>query len=139
MDSIIVSKITLLLQEGILKGEIAKDSPMKLIVKGMEIMETFPNMDGNKRKEMLVKVVEKIAAGADGIIGTDDDIIPIAVVEGLKAILEKDLVGDIIEVITSAAKGDFDINKAVEVGKDVASVGKVCIPSLLACIKKLKK
>jgi hypothetical protein len=139
MDNIIISKITLLLQEGILKGDIAKDSPMKLIAKGMEIMESFPNMDGTKKKEMLIKVVEKIAAGADGVAGTDDDIIPVAVVGGLKAILEKDLVGDIIQVITSAAKGEFNINKAMEVAEDVAEVGKACVPSLLACLTKCKK
>lgn len=139
MDSIIVGKITLLLQEGILKGDIPKDSPMKLIAKGMEIMESFPNMTGEQKKKLIVKVVEKIAAGADGIVGTDDDIIPASVVAGLKTILEKDLVGDVIQVINSAAKGEFKINKATDVVTTGVAVSQACLPSLLAQFKSKKK
>ncbi|MGA0214589.1 MAG: hypothetical protein ACO3IY_03495 [Pelagibacteraceae bacterium] len=136
MDSIIVDKVTVFLKEGILKGDVAKDSPMKLIAKGMEIMETFPNLKGAEKEKLLIKVIEKIAAGADGIVGTDDDIIPAPVVEGLKTILEKDLVGDVANVIKSAFKGEFKFNQAVEVAKDLSKVGKTCIPSLIKCFKK---
>ena len=136
MDKVIASKIAILLQEGILKGEISKDSPMKLIAKGMEMLETFPNMKGEEKKALLVKVIEKIAAGADGIAGTDDDIIPQAVVESLKVMLEKDLVGDIIQVIASAARGEFNLQQAKLVAVETATVAKSCIPALMTCLKK---
>lgn len=136
MDKVIASKIAILLQEGILKGEISKDSPMKLIAKGMEILETFPNMKGEEKKALLVKVIEKIAAGADGIVGTDDDIIPAAVVEALKTMLEKDLVGDIIQVISSAARGEFNLQQATQVAVETANVVKSCVPALMTCLKK---
>ena len=136
MDKVIASKIAILLQEGILKGEISKDSPMKLIAKGMEMLETFPNMKGEEKKALLVKVIEKIAAGADGIAGTDDDIIPVAVVDALKTMLEKDLVGDIIQVIASAARGEFNLQQAKLVAVETANVAKSCVPALMTCLKK---
>jgi len=136
MDKVIASKIAILLQEGILKGEISKDSPMKLIAKGMEMLETFPNMKGEEKKALLVKVIEKIAAGADGVSGTEDDIIPAAVVESLKIMLEKDLVGDIIQVISSAARGEFNLQQATQVAVETANVAKTCIPALMTCLKK---
>lgn len=136
MDKLIASKIAILLQEGILKGEIAKDSPMKLIAKGMELLETFPNMKGEEKKDLLIKVIEKIAAGADGVVGTDDDIIPAAVVEALKTMLEKDLIGDIIQVISSAARGEFNIQQATLVAVETANVARSCIPALITCFKK---
>lgn len=136
MDKVIASKIAILLQEGILKGEISKDSPMKLIAKGMEILETFPNMKGEEKKVLLVKVIEKIAAGADGIAGTEDDIIPASVVEALKTILEKDLIGDIVQVIAGAARGEFNLQQAKLVAVETANVAKSCVPALMACLKK---
>lgn len=139
MDSLIASKIAIMLQESILNGEIVKDSPMKILTKGIEIMESFPNMSGEQKKIMIVKVVEKIAAGADGIVGTEDDIIPGNVVASLKMLLEQDLIGDIVGVITSAAKGEFNINKAVEVVNDVVKLSNDCCPSLLSQIKKMLK
>ena len=139
MDSLIASKIAIMLQESILNGEIVKDSPMKILTKGIEIMESFPNMSGEQRKIMLIKVVEKIAAGADGIAGTEDDIIPVNVVTSLKLLLEKDLIGDIVEVITSAAKGEFNINKAKESAIEVVEVTKVCCPSFLSKFTKMLK
>jgi hypothetical protein len=136
MDKVIASKIAILLQEGILKGEISKDSPMKLIAKGMEMLETFPNMKGEEKKALLVKVIEKIAAGADGIAGTEDDIIPQSVVEALKTILEKDLIGDIIQVIAGAARGEFNLQQAKLVAVETAKVAKSCVPALMTCLKK---
>jgi len=139
MDSLIASKIALLLQEGILKGEIAKDSPTKLIAKGMEIMESFSNMSGDQKKKMLIRVIEKIAAGSDGIVGTEDDIIPKEVVESLKLLLEKDLIGDIVQVVMGAAKGEFNLEKSKEAAVELVAVTKSCIPVFLEKIKKLIK
>jgi len=141
MDALIASKIAILLQEGILKGEISKDSPTKLIAKGMEIMETFPNMSGQQKKEMLFRIIEKLAAGADGIAGTDDDIIPATTVAALKMILEKNLLEDIVQVITSAAKGEFDINLIKKTTQEVVTVVVVseCMPMFKKYMDKLKK
>lgn len=139
MDGLIASKIAILVQEGILKGDISKTSPTQLIAKGMEIMETFPNMNGSQKKQLLVKVVEKVAAGADGIAGTEDDIIPKSVVDALKTLLEKNLVEDIVQVMLSAAKGEFNLEKNKEVAVELVAVTKSCIPVFLEKIKNIYK
>jgi len=141
MDALIASKIAIMIQEGILKGEIAKDSPTKLIAKGMEIMETFPKMSGQQKKEMLFRIIEKLAAGADGIVGTEDDIIPASTVAALKMILEQNILEDIVQVITSAAKGEFDINLIKKTAQEVVTVVVVseCMPLFKTLLEKIKK
>uniref|UniRef100_A0A6C0CR58 Uncharacterized protein n=1 Tax=viral metagenome TaxID=1070528 RepID=A0A6C0CR58_9ZZZZ len=136
MEKVIASKIAILIEESILKGEISKDSPMKLIAKGMEMLEMFPNMKGDEKKALLVKAIEKIAVGADGVAGTDDDIIPKSVVDALKTILEKDLIGDIIQVIAGAARGEFNLQQSKLIVVETAKVTKTCIPTLMTCLLK---
>lgn len=49
--------------------------------------------------EQIVPILEKIAAGADGISGTDDDIVKPDIVNAVKALLELDLVTHIASEI----------------------------------------
>lgn len=136
MDNIVVAKVALLLQESILKKEINGASPMTIVTKGMELMETFPNMSGAQKKELLTKVIERVAAGKDGIVGTDDDIIPKECVEALKLMLEKQLLEGIVSVISDAARGKFNLNKAMVVTEDVK---KICLPACFALFSRKSK
>jgi hypothetical protein len=136
MDQLIVQKLSIALQESILKKEVDTSSTTNIIVKGMELMETFPNMKGDQKKSTLIKVVELVAAGKDGIIGTADDIIPAAAVESLKVLLEKDLLGSVIQTIADASKGKFNLNKTVAI---VTEVKKSCFPGLKVLFEKFGK
>lgn len=136
MDSVIVAKVAVLLQEAIVKKEVDASSAMVVVAKGMELMETFPNMTGPQKKDLLVKVIERVAAGKDGIIGNEDDIIPKECVEALKVMMEKDLLGSVVSVISDAARGKFNLNKTVAVAVEVK---KVCLPSCLALFSRGKK
>lgn len=136
MDNVIVAKVSVLLQEAIVKKEIDSTSAMVIVAKGMELMETFPNMTGSQKKDLLVKVIERVAAGKDGIIGNEDDIIPKECVEALKLMLEKDLIGSVVSVIADAARGKFNLNKTVAVAQEVK---KVCLPACLTFFSRGKK
>lgn len=136
MDNLVVGKVTLALQEAILKKELEATSATGIIAKGMELMQTFPNMSGDQKKKLLVQVIEKLAAGQDGIVGTSDDIIPAACVESLKTFLEKDLLGDVINVVLDASRGKFNLQKATETAEKVK---KACFPFLTALFKKSKE
>lgn len=136
LDSIITNKVTIILLEAISDNQLSNVSAMNIIAKGMEIMETFPNLSSSEKKTLLVKVIQKVAAGADGILGTDDDLLPKECMEMLKVILDNNLTDGIISIIADTAHGKFNINKAVDVAKSVAPV---CLPLLSKCFSKNKK
>jgi len=136
MDNIVIAKISLLLQESILKKEIDGGSAMMIITKGMELMQTFPNMTGTQKKEVLIKVIQRLAAGKDGIVGNEDDIIPKECVEALQIFLEKNLLEGIVGVISDAARGKFNLQTTVAVAEDVK---KVCLPMCLSFFSPKKK
>lgn len=120
---------------------------MALVAKGMEILKGFENLNGTEKKEVLVAAFSKIAVGKDGVAGTEDDIIPEAVVASVRVLLEKDLIGETIDVFASISKGQFDFSKAASLAGDGITVAKGCFvgtqklcakrTSVLALFKKL--
>lgn len=93
-------------------------TPAALIAKGMEIVQKqCKDMLGSDKKQLLLMVFEKVAAGKDGVVGTSDDVLPPQVVEIVKMLLEKNLVGDMIDVISAAANGKFELQPAVQVAQ----------------------
>lgn len=131
IESILTNKITILLLEAVTENP--NISAMTVIAKGMEIMDTFPNLTGQEKKDRLMKVILKVAAGTDGILGTEDDILPKSCVEMLQTLLEKNILEDIITVVSETANGKFNIHKATETAQTVCSV---CIPLLNKLRKK---
>ena len=135
MDQLLSSKLSIMLLETVINKQIPSTSAMSIIAKGMELMETFPNMNGQQKQTLLMTVIEKIAAGSDGILGTSDDILSKETVEMLRLILEKNLLADITSLISDTARGKFNINKAVAI---VQTSHAACFPFLSQCFAKKK-
>lgn len=133
MDQLLSSKLSIMLLETVVNKQIPANSAMSIIAKGMELMETFPNMNGEQKQSLLMSVIEKVAAGSDGILGTADDILSKETVETLRLILEKNLLTDITHLISDTAKGKFNINKAIQVAQ---TANTICLPLLSKCFKK---
>lgn len=133
MESILTNKITVLLLEAVANKSMDKISAMELIARGMEIMDTFPNLSGKEKKERLMKVLYKVAAGADGILGTEDDILPKECIETLQLVLEKNILEDFITVISDTANGKFNIHKVIELTQTTTNI---CLPLLSKCFTK---
>lgn len=131
IESILTNKITILLLEAV--AENPNLSAMTVIAKGMEIMDTFPNLTGQEKKDRLMKVIYKVAAGKDGVLGTDDDILPKECVDMLQTILEKNLLEDTIKIISETANGKFNIHKAMATA---TAAGQACLPFLSKCFSK---
>jgi hypothetical protein len=136
LDSLVTNKVTIILLESISNNQLSQVSAMNVIAKGMEIMETFPNLSSTDKRSLLLKVIHKVAAGADGILGTEDDLLPKECMETLKIILENNLADGIIGIIADTAHGKFNINKVIDVGKDLAPV---CLPLFSKCFGKKKE
>jgi hypothetical protein len=70
---------------------------IQLLTLLIEEVEKFGNLYGNEKKQYVINTLEEIAKGDDGIIGTDDDIIPEYIYESLKILIESNLISDIID------------------------------------------
>lgn len=86
-----------------------------LITKGMELLTEVPELMGTTKKTILIQVIERIASGKDGLINTDDDLISKDYLDILRSILDNNIIEGIIDVISDASKGKFNIGKAATV------------------------
>jgi len=74
--------------------------PLPILQHGMWLLggSMAEGMSGTQKKALLVKAIELIAHGPDGIAGTTDDILPPIVVSGLKALIESQMLEAVIDL-----------------------------------------
>jgi hypothetical protein len=121
-NALLIAKLALSLQSSIVNKEFEGKSPVMIITKGMELLNDVPELMGTTKKTILIQVIERIASGRDGIIGTDDDLISKEYLDVIRSIVELNILGGIIDVIADAAKGKFHIGKAAAVVENVSSM-----------------
>jgi len=90
--------------------------------------------------KIVVQYIYEHAAGADGIVGTADDLIPAKTMATLKMMLESDLVDETINLVASVAKGEFKLGDLTKLGQTAmaavtaaggpAKVFSSCLPCL---------
>ena len=127
-------KISILLKEAIANDEVDPLSPMEIIAKGMELLENLPEVKSKKgppidKKKVLIDTIKRVAIGADGISGTDDDIIPESCVKSLVTLINQDLIGDVTNVFHDISTGKFKLSSAIKITKKIR----------LACFPKKNK
>lgn len=117
MDPLLQVKI--IFSNALAAGNIDKSSPLDIIAKGMDIMNRFEILKGAEKKQVLIQMIQTLAA-------EKSDLLPPKTVEGIRALLENNLIDDTINVLSSVAKGNFDISKAKEVAVGCFNVFKTC-------------
>jgi hypothetical protein len=76
------------------------NSAVTIVKVGVEIVQGLPNAgSAEERKLLLIRALEKVAAGADGVQGTSDDLIPATIMNHLKVLLETKMAMDMIGVL----------------------------------------
>lgn len=108
-----------------------------IIAKTMELVERVKGLSGAEKKDLVLKVIFLVAKGKDGVEGTDDDIIPKDIMDNVRLLIEKDLVGDVVDVIVNAANGKFDIAQTMQVVQDTTVVATGCFQALFGKKKKV--
>lgn len=110
-------EISLAIRKAIESKSLDPSSAMTIIHKGMELLSSYKTLKGADKKRILLCVLEQVSAGSDGILGTDDDILPESTLKAIKVIMEGNLVGDIVDTFMSIAKGaPVDVQKVVGIG-----------------------
>ncbi len=136
MSALLIAKLALSLQESIINKEFEGKSPVVIITKGMELLSDVPELMGTTKKEILIKAIERIAHGKDGIVGTDDDLISQEQMNILKIMIDNNIVEGIINVIYDASRGKFNIGNALTLANNA---GTTCIPKCVEMLFKSKK
>lgn len=110
-DPVILSTVIKCLKESIKDKKINIVNYTIVIISAMEIIEKYKDLNGNLKKKYLIMAIEDIAKGDDGIVGTSDDLISKENVVILKNLIDQNILSDLIDIISDASKGLFDINK----------------------------
>ena len=74
----------------------------QLVVMIMEIVESVTLSKGIDKKTVAINVIQRIAAGLDGVQNTKDDLISPNTLSSIKTLLENHLVGSLINLIVAA-------------------------------------
>jgi hypothetical protein len=93
-----IEDITLQLHEALHKKELETKpiSIIRFLVKAIDIDNL---LSGNEKKQIVIDVLTKICAGKDGISGTEDDLIPEYVVNGIIALIQSGVIDDVITLV----------------------------------------
>lgn len=129
--SLLSSQIVRQIMDDIKQKKVNINSVMSLVSKTMELVEKVPNLSGRYKKECVIAVLNEIAKGADGIEGTEDDLIPGYVMEGLKFMLLNNIVENVIDVVVAATKGLLNVNAATAV---ITTAAPVCCGIFAKCL-----
>jgi hypothetical protein len=110
IDQEILQKLIISIRQAIKNQSIDTSSAIKLIVISMEIIESF-NINNIDKKEYVIIAIQEIAKGEDLIFGTSDDTISPLVVDSLIEMINRNLIGEVIDIVCLASKGEFNVNK----------------------------
>jgi hypothetical protein len=86
------------IHDAIVNSEIAI-APMAIIKYLMKLVDLDNTLSGLEKKELVIKILEKICAGKDGIMGTDDDLVSEHIVEGITALIRSGVIDEVITLL----------------------------------------
>lgn len=114
MEGVAENKLRVIeaLRTAIRGGSINPLSAMAVITAGMEELNRIREMTGAQKLAVLEAALRDIAAGADGVANTADDLIPPATLEALLQILNSGLLGDIVGAVLNASRGEYNLGLA---------------------------
>ena len=69
------------------------------------------NVNNIDKKEYIIIALKEIAKGDDMILGTNDDTISSQVLDTLITMINTNLINDVVDIVSLASKGEFNINK----------------------------
>lgn len=113
LDPVIFRDLMGTLKSSIMNKKVDTTSALSVVMRGMEIIDTYKNLNGQQKKDYVYAVVKELAKGADGVAGTKDDLLPQSTVDALATIIRENLLGSFINIVSDAAKGKFDVNRVI--------------------------
>jgi hypothetical protein len=112
LEAIVAKSITLIKDKKL-------TSPTSVIATIMSVVTAAnPDMSGANKKTLVLEAISAIAS-AEGLSA-----IPLEVLEDVKDLLDRNALGEVIDVLVDASKGKFDFGKIVKAGEDSVDSAK---------------
>lgn len=105
LDTKILRDVGTLLKNNITEKTVDHLSPLAIVVRGMEIMDSYKQLDGRQKKDYVLAVVKELSKEANGV--------PAVTLNALEVILNENILGSFINIVSDATKGKVDINNVV--------------------------
>ena len=94
--------IVIQLKNDIIDNRIELSTPMSIIKHLVTVVEKEPDLSSKGKKQMVLKVIKVICSGKDGILGTEDDLFPVSLVNGLDALFQSGVIDEIVDLAHTA-------------------------------------
>jgi hypothetical protein len=88
-----------------------------------QVTSRYSGLSKEERKGVMVRVLEEVAAGKDGVLGTSDDLIPQPVLASMRVLINSDVVPSLLDMLLELTGASA-----------LASVGYCIFDALLACV-----
>lgn len=108
-------RIVLNLIQRINDGSVDINNAVDLLKAVFVIVNKFTTFDQQRKKEVVIETLEDIVAGRDGILYTDDDLLPKHILDGLKALIDNNMLLSTLDLLwdMSYAKTGFKLSKCI--------------------------
>lgn len=81
------------------REDVKVENAMDVIKSLWYVVDGFGEMNTEEKKKVVILALEDLASGKDGVLNTDDDIIPPHILKGITLLIECNLVMDMIDLI----------------------------------------
>lgn len=110
LNTIVLKNIMKKLQEQLIRIQKDNVTATFLIKVGFEVVYNYKELNTHAvRKEYLLKALETIAKGKDGILGTEDDLIPEPVLHQLQTMIDTDMLQGVVQLVSDAFYGKLKV------------------------------
>ncbi len=86
----------------VMKKDMHIETPYDVLKSLVYIVEGFNNLTGEEKKAIVIQTLEDITAGEDGVLGSDDDLIPRHVMDGLELLIRSNMISSTIDLVCEA-------------------------------------
>lgn len=93
-----------------------------------EFVQKYDYLSIAQKKALLLQAVTLFAAGKDGVLGTDDDVLPKTLLENLHMLLEKNLVEDTLSLFQELRTGTWNAQKVGQHAVGCWNFWSACLP-----------
>ena len=104
MVSILVRCIALATGDELARAAGGAITPVHVITAAMTVLDTYKNLRGHQKRELLVATIELLSNNADGIDGTADDLIPTEVARVLRDLIRSEMLANIVDHLCALRK-----------------------------------
>lgn len=94
-----VTSVTEMLLDRLKSAPALAVSVAKLVETAAALVRDLPGVPWESKRALLIKAMETVAAGGDGVLGTTDDLISPEVMGKLRLVLENRILDEVLDLV----------------------------------------